>query len=737
MGGSGTTNVTNTGLGDDQYQTLANNQKGIADSIDVNRSDAIGRFNQLDSTLGGINSNISSGVGGLRDYISSYGNSTLGGVNEVKYQVQDNARRFGTVQNTLNNVSGDVRSGFSDVSNRFDQADRTMSQGFATVQDNQQDIQSSVDIASRDQRNAMTDLSTGMSDGFNAADRQSDEGFASVSENLNDFQTNTQNQITAVQSNVLGGQQQLGSDLSQLRSTNDVYYGDLSSGQADIQSSQEEFRTNFDDYIQKYSDDVTLANQTRADLQTGLSNTARNLRNDVGLLAQATAENTGAVTGAVSDAFRSNVTAIDRLGSRVEGGFNQQQMSQQQNQENLVTRLSNVGSMVNTVGSTIDENTRQQYENLLTSFDSEGNLIRSSIDAQGNNISREFNDQGELIIQRFDQSGTLIGSVGLNVDRMLTDAEMYQGQLRQGQTTIQSAIGVGQRNTEGLFDSQNAMLTAQGQQFISSLDAQMGNMDDVTRTRFSQLRDSFDSSGNIVSQAVDALGNTVTRQIDQNGNLMINTLDRTGRLIEQNSLNLSDTLGGMLQGIGGETTSLMDTVDRGFSGLNQGLERVEGGISNVNRGIMAATQDNAGQFQRLSSEVTTGFNAVDGTLNERVRSLAQIAANQNELNEQQRRQFSLLSSSFDETGGLIRNSILDNGTTINRAIDTNGNLLLRAFDATGRAIGNEVFNINRSLMDLSQLDNYAGASVRMGNLSPAMREDTPTGGFLSPYTITR
>lgn len=292
MGGSGTTNVTNTGLGDDQYQTLANNQKGIADSIDVNRSDAIGRFNQLDSTLGGINSNISSGVGGLRDYISSYGNSTLGGVNEVKYQVQDNARRFGTVQNTLNNVSGDVRSGFSDVSNRFDQADRTMSQGFATVQDNQQDIQSSVDIASRDQRNAMTDLSTGMSDGFNAADRQSDEGFASVSENLNDFQTNTQNQITAVQSNVLGGQQQLGSDLSQLRSTNDVYYGDLSSGQADIQSSQEEFRTNFDDYIQKYSDDVTLANQTRADLQTGLSNTARNLRNDVGLLAQATAENT-------------------------------------------------------------------------------------------------------------------------------------------------------------------------------------------------------------------------------------------------------------------------------------------------------------------------------------------------------------------------------------------------------------------------------------------------------------
>ena len=51
-GGGGettTTNVTNTGLGDDQYQTLADNQVGISGQIDTARDDATTRYDNFDS----------------------------------------------------------------------------------------------------------------------------------------------------------------------------------------------------------------------------------------------------------------------------------------------------------------------------------------------------------------------------------------------------------------------------------------------------------------------------------------------------------------------------------------------------------------------------------------------------------------------------------------------------------------------------------------------------------------
>jgi hypothetical protein len=102
-----------------------------------------------------------------------------------------------------------------------------------------------------------------------------------------------------------------------------------------------------------------------------------------------------------------------------------------------------------------------------------------------------------------------------------------------------------------------------------------------------------------------------------------------------------------------------------------------------------------------------------------------------------RQNFKQLSTAFDETGGLIRNSIDEQGNTISRAVDANGNLLLRSFDATGNEIGNKVININRSLNDLAGLRNVTGANASMGNLSPAMSGATAQDGFASPFSISQ
>jgi len=108
-----------------------------------------------------------------------------------------------------------------------------------------------------------------------------------------------------------------------------------------------------------------------------------------------------------------------------------------------------------------------------------------------------------------------------------------------------------------------------------------------------------------------------------------------------------------------------------------------------------------------------------------------------------RQQFYQMNGAFDDTGELIQESVDQQGNTIRRSVDENGNLLLRAFDDTGNAIGQNVININKALGDLANIESMPGASVSMGNLSPAMQAspkqgqpNVPTSGFMSPFSQT-
>ena len=83
--GGGTTNVTNTGLGDDQFQTLANNQSGISDQIGSAATDAESRykgfdtrFNSLDSGVSGLSSSMLNQFSSTKDAMAGY-NTAMGG----------------------------------------------------------------------------------------------------------------------------------------------------------------------------------------------------------------------------------------------------------------------------------------------------------------------------------------------------------------------------------------------------------------------------------------------------------------------------------------------------------------------------------------------------------------------------------------------------------------------------------------------------------------------------------
>ena len=769
MGGGGgdTTNVTNTGLGDEQFTTLTQNQANIGTSIDVARTDATGRFNTLDGTLSnirgdisGVGTNLSSGFTNLQDLMGQ--------------NMEANRQGFTGVTNNINQATGQIQTGmqtgFDGVNQNLTTGFGTMDERFNRVDNAQQTAQTAIDTGFQDTANNFSDLNTRLTDDFTAAQQTMDTGFADVGEGLNDLDTNTQNRLDTVQGNVLTGQALLDQGITGMSDAQDIYYGDLSQRQMEIQQGQDGFQSTFDDYVQRYSEDTTLANQTRADIQTGLVNATDRIRTDMGNFAQAAATGDATLSSQLSDTERANRDALGNLNTAVQGGFTGQAMANQQAQQNLVTRLGNLGSMVDTVGSTLDTNTRQQYSSLMSSFDDSGNLIRNSIDAQGNTIQRSMDDQGNLVLSRFDQAGTQIDQVGMNVNDMLTNAERYQQSLTgqigdfqsttdQGFTQVRREIGtnfdLGQQQAASLFDAQRGAISRQGLDIINTVGSQIGNLDQSAQQQYQSLSQAFDQNGNLVTQSVDTLGNSISRQMDENGNLTIRRLDQTGRMIDQSSLNVT----GLLSDLGTRTgtlqntqTSLADSLDQGFASmsdrqqggfdaLQRGQERLGQttgqGFSDVNRGLMAAQQNNMTQLQRMSTDIMSGFDAANGVMDTQTRDIAKVAAQQGNLNDNMRQQFNQIGDAFDDNGRLIQNSIMANGNIISRNIDDNGNLLLRAFDTTGRTIGNQVVNINRALVDLSQLDFYAGANVSMGNLSPAMRGEVPTEGFASPFTTTR
>jgi len=74
----------------------------------------------------------------------------------------------------------------------------------------------------------------------------------------------------------------------------------------------------------------------------------------------------------------------------------------------------------------IDMKLRQNFKQLGTAFDDNGQLIANSIDEQGNTISRSVDEQGNLLLRSFDMTGAAIGEKVLNVRSTLRDLQSMQ-----------------------------------------------------------------------------------------------------------------------------------------------------------------------------------------------------------------------------------------------------------------------------------------------------------------------
>lgn len=421
MGGSKTTNkTTKTGLGDQQYANLSRGQEYIRDDIgDIGgqSDEQLRRVRDDVRDVGGEVSNLGRdqqfGFEGVNRNINNQTQQLENEFNTVNQNVSGLGENLGNVRQSVTQGFGDMNNQFSDVGNQLSGVSNDVNQGFSGVGDQI--------------RTGFNDMNTNVTDQFGTASQERMQGFGGLSDQVGSGFAGQSEFLNELSSNVLGGQQNLQESLGQTGNRLDTYYGDLAERQGAIQQQVGGVQGGLDDFTNQYEDDTKMANQTRSDLQNAVVNQSNRIRNDFGRAQNQTSEQQTRL-----------MDAVGGVDDRVEDSTQQTQQrlqlasdERQQQGGDFTNRINRVKDLLVQTGDNLDQQTRRQYADMVTSFDQQGNLIQNTVNEQGVQISRALDQQGNLMVNRFDRTGNQIARDMYNVPQMLEEADQFDRSMGQ------------------------------------------------------------------------------------------------------------------------------------------------------------------------------------------------------------------------------------------------------------------------------------------------------------------
>ena len=700
-GGGSTTNVTETGLGDEQYDALVENQGFIRDDISAASEAGQARFDSVDSQL-------DAGFDATQD-------------------------RFDTVDESLSGISGDMTTGFadvlsgqetlaSDVDTRLTQTDENISTGFTNL-GNQFDtgvetINTNVDARAGELSDTLDTrfdtvddtletefggLDTRLDEDFSNVMTGQQEGFDAVGEQLTGTQEALSSQLTDTQGNILDATTVIKDLVDKYGGDASLYYEALAQGQSDLAQGQGTMQDAFDSFRTDYDDNVTLANQARADLAStvtgGFETMAETLGNqaqaigDVGTAvsgvgqgvadvgadvisgAEATATNFGnvardlaglsgdvegvagdveGVSGQVADFEDDTQANFGTVATDIASGAQANSAQAQANRDAFREKLNDVRDILQDENVTLDASVASVYTNLSNSFDETGNLITQSVTDEGTTITRALSEQGELFIAEFNSAGERLDQQTLDINTLLSNVDTFESSVQMQFTDI---FGDATKAAESRGLIVDAFVTT------NDLISQLGsNVSTDLADNFTALTNAFDASGSLIRDDIDSVGNRVTRELDAAGNLITTSIDANGNVINES---ITD-IGALSTQLNTLQTGLGDTILTAFDGIQESGDELKANLIGNLNGLKNIMQTQGGN---LSEQLTDKFTS--------------------------------LAASFDENGDLIRSAVDENGDFIFREINRKGELVISTVDdATGRLIESDKFNAKLLTEDL-------------------------------------
>lgn len=393
-------------------QGLASGQQGIAANVgSMNNGNPTGLYGQFENQ----NTMLEDRFGTITD---QFGNVTtqFGNVaNQIDAQTQNMDTRFNTVDTNVGNVQSAVDTGFADQSQRFDTLDTSVG-----------GVQSAVDTGFTNVGDAFTQQNTDLGTAFDTVG----EG------------------QTTLQSNILAGQQPIESSLNDLTGNVDAYSSELLANQGIMQGNQDTLQNSFDSYVDRYGEDTELANQARADLQTGLVNTTDLVRQDLGRIAQNNANNQQTLETRLDTTNRNIADTGANALAAMNTGFTDQAGLMNENQQTVTDTMSGVRDNLMTLSGSMSRKDRDralQFAGLAKSFDAQGQLIQNEIMGNGNTVNRAMDNRTGMMQETvYSPQGQVVGQNNYDVMGLVNEANALTAAQQQqeqpfGATSTSSA----------------------------------------------------------------------------------------------------------------------------------------------------------------------------------------------------------------------------------------------------------------------------------------------------------
>jgi uncharacterized phage infection (PIP) family protein YhgE len=440
-GGGSTTNVTNTGLGDEQYAgIMAGGDKIFNEVVGVNpKLDNIynqnvttqGRIGELRTDLAGRIAEVGGNVNQIgSNLVEGFVDPATGKITKVYDEFSNLNNRIGTVDTRLGNVDtrlGDLNTatttGFTNVGDQltegFSGVNEGVRTGFANV-GNQ--VTTGFEGTAQNIVDARDAITRGMTANQDTTNARFDEQGNMITTGFED----ARDQLTETQTNVLGGQGQIRSLVEQYGDNLTKYYADLSRGQEDAATRLGGLQTGLDQFRDNYGRDALVATQQRAKLTDSVAGGFNAVRDDLGRglntvaeQNQALAADVRSVNEGVAQGNQQNNQQFSDIARKI--SLNAVSNTQQDfaSRNEFVSRLNAIKQLVVNPAIPVPDEVRADYMELASSFDDVGRLISRSAGQDGLTTARALDSRGDLLLAKFDNIGNRVDQRSLNVDTML------------------------------------------------------------------------------------------------------------------------------------------------------------------------------------------------------------------------------------------------------------------------------------------------------------------------------
>ena len=430
--------VVQTGLGDDQYKSLADNQANIAggiNSLDTKATEGFNTITTNQQTLADGQGQLKTGQTEIKDnqttlYNQANDNTTAlkGGQSDIITAVRNiPSVDLSGVTSSINALEGTTNAGFSNMGTRFDGVDT-----------------------------AITGLGTQMDTGFNAVNANTDAGFETMNTNMTaGFETaetnadaratEAQAQRDALQEAVLTGQVGITELVNKYGEAGATYYEALAGGQTALTEQVGGVQEGLSAFQDQYTTDFETQSQFLGDMagtleggfdavrsgQTQMSDSVSNQLQNAVSPQQTAAQQAAAQQLQFNTQMQQQLAQINA--SIAAGQIDYSQIAKQVTmgqstgnpqvdaaaQQEWNSSLNTIRQLLKDQTLNLDDRLRSNYTQLSTSFDAQGRLISSSVDANGTNTARAIDENGNLLIAQFDATGQQLMQNSLDINSMM------------------------------------------------------------------------------------------------------------------------------------------------------------------------------------------------------------------------------------------------------------------------------------------------------------------------------